>query len=177
MKDRTRDKSIISVEFMGENTVFTASKSSNKKLQRRRNFLSRAVAVGGMAVLDSSVGQAQATIALTKGSLAASPESRGLWQGNATVNDFSSLVSQRFRFRTKDDTTSYAKLIEANPPKIRHALRFRREHYSVVFDIPGSVELVQGRYRISHPQIDSMDYFMAPLDLPEKYNRLEAVFT
>ena len=162
---------------MGENTVFTASKSSNKKLQRRRNFLSCTAAVGGMAVLGSSVGQAQATITLTKGSPGASPESRGLWQGNATVNDFSSLVGQRFDLRTEDGVSSYATLIEANSPKTRRALRFRREHFSVVFDIPDSVELAQGQYRISHPKIGSMDLFMVPVDLPEKYNRLEAVFT
>jgi hypothetical protein len=162
---------------MGGNTVFTASKSSNKKLQKRRNFLSRTAAVGGMAILDASVGPVQAAKTLTKDSPDTSPKNKAIWPGNATANDFSRLIDKRFRLRTEHGATSYATLVEASSTKIRHALRFRREHFSNVFDIPGSVELVQGRYRISHPQIDSMDYFMAPLDLPEKYNRLEAVFT
>jgi hypothetical protein len=153
--------------------VFTA----NKKFLRRRNFLSRTAAVGGMAILGASVGPAQAAKTLTRSASGASPESRGLWQGNATVNDFSSLVGQRFSLRTEDGVSSYVTLIETNSPKTRQALRFRREHFSIVFDIPDRVELAQGQYRISHPQIGSMDLFMVPVDLPEKYNRLEAVFT
>ena len=162
---------------MGENTVFTAYKSSSKKLQRRRNFLSRTAAVGGIAILGASAGPVQAAKTLTRDSPGASSENKAIWIGNATVNDFSRLLGKRFRLRTEDGTTSYAKLIEANPPKTRRALRFRREHYSVVFDVPDRVELAQGQYRISHPKIGSMDLFMVPVDLPEKYNRLEAVFT
>ena len=157
--------------------MLTAYKSSNKKLQRRRNFLSRSAAVGGMAILGVSVGPVQAAKALTIDSPGASPDNKAIWPGNATVNDFSKLLGKRFRLRTEDGATSYAKLIEANSPKTRRALRFRREHYSIVFDVPNSIELVQGQYRISHPQIGSMDLFMVPVDLPEKHNRLEAVFT
>lgn len=154
-----------------------AHKPSNKKFQRRRNFLSRSAAVGGMAILGASAGPVQAAKTLTKDSPGASPESKAIWSGNANVNDFSRLLGKRFRLRTEDGTTSYAKLIEASSPETRRALRFRREHFSIVFDVPGSIELVQGQYRISHPQIGSMDLFMVPVDLPEKHNRLEAVFT
>jgi len=165
--------------------VLKALKSSHKKFQRRRNFLSRTAAVGGMAIVGASVSPAQAAKLLTRDSAdaspqntqGASPENQAIWPGNATVKDFSRLMGKRFRLRTEDGTTSYAKLIEANSPRTRRALRFRREHYSIVFDVPDSVELVQGQYRISHPQIGSMDLFMVPVDLPEKYNRLEAVFT
>ena len=152
--------------------MFTA----NKKFLRRRNFLSRTAAIGGMAVLGASVGPARAAKTLTRGAPGASPESRGLWQGNATVSDFSSLVGQRFGLRTEDGASSYVTLIEANSPKIRQALRFRREYFSIVFDIPGNVELVQGSYRVSHPQIGTMDLFMVPVDLPAVHNRLEAIF-
>ena len=156
--------------------MFTASKSSNKKLQRRRNFLSRTAAVGGMAVLGATTSPVQAAKALTRESPGASPESNAIWTGNATVNDFSRLLDKRFRLRSEDGITSTAKLIEASSPRTRHALRFRREHFSLIFDVPGDVELVQGRYRLSHPQIGSMDLFMVPVDLPAKHNRLEAVF-
>ena len=156
--------------------MFTAYKSSNQS-QRRRDFLSRTAAVEGMAILGASVGLVQATKTLTKDSPGTSPKNKAIWPGNATANDFSRLTDKRFRLRSEDRTTSYATLVEANSIKIRHALRFRREHFSIVFDIPGSVELVQGRYRISHPQIGSRGLFMAPIELPEKYNRLEAVFT
>ena len=151
-------------------------KPSNKKFQRRRNFLSRTAAVGGMAILGASAGPAQAAKSLTKDSPGASPESKAIWSGNATVNDFSKLLSKRFRLRTEDGVTTYAKLIEASSPKTRRALRFRREHFSLIFDVPSNVELVQGRYRLSHSQIGSMDLFMVPVDLPAKHNRLEAVF-
>ena len=152
--------------------MFTA----NKKFLMRRNFLSRTAAVGGMAVLGASVGPARAAKTLTRGAPGASPESKALWQGNATVNDFSGLVGQRFGLRTEDGVSSYATLIEASSPKTRQALRFRREHFSIVFDIPGNVELVQGSYRVSHPQIGTMDLFMVPVDLPAVHNRLEAIF-
>ena len=157
--------------------MFTAYKSSNKKLQRRRNFLSRSAAVGGLALLGASAGPAQAAKKLTKGiSSGATPESRGLWQGNATVDDFSGLVGKRFSMRTEDGITSQIKLIETNSPKSRRAPRFRREHFSIVFDVPDNIKLAHGLYRVSHPQIGTMDLFMVPVDLPEKHNRLEAIF-
>ena len=158
--------------------MLKALKSTNKKLLKRRNFLSRTAAVGGMVIVGASVGPVQAAKTLTRDSSpGTTPENQAIWPGNATVNDFSSLLGKRFRLRTEDGTKSHAKLIEASSPKTRRALRFRREQYSIVFDVPDSVELVQGRYRISHPQIGSMDLFMVPVDLPEKFNRLEAVFT
>ena len=158
--------------------MFTAKPSSRKTLLKRRKFLSRSAAVGGMAILGTSAGPLQAAKALTRDSdlPGASPDTKAIWTGNATVDDFSKLVGKRFRLRAEDGTTTQAKLIEASSPEPRRALRFRREHFSVVFDVPDGVELTQGRYRISHPQIGSMDLFMVPVDLPEKHNRLEAVF-
>ena len=150
--------------------------TANKKFLRRRIFLLRTAAVGGMAMLGASAGSAQAVNKLTKDISGATPESRGLWQGNATVNDFSSLVGKRFSMRTEDGIPSQVKLIEANSPKTRQALRFRREHFSIVFDVPDSIKLDHGLYRVSHPQIGTMDLFMVPVDQPERHNRLEAIF-
>jgi hypothetical protein len=150
--------------------------TANKKFLRRRNFLSRTAAVGGMAMLGASAGSAQAANKFTKDISGVTPESRGLWQGNATVNDFSSLVGKRFSMRTEGGITSQIKLIEANSPKTRQALRFRREHFSIVFDVPDNIKLDHGLYRVSHPQIGTMDLFMVPVDLPERHNRLEAIF-
>ena len=154
-----------------------AHKPSSKKFQKRRNFLSRTAAVGGMAILGASAGPVQAAKSLTREAApGAASKDKAISPGNATVNDFSKLLDKRFRLRTEDGLTSYATLIEASSPRTRRALRFRREHFSLVFDVPGNVELVQGRYRLSHPQIGSMDLFMVPVDLPAKHNRLEAVF-
>jgi hypothetical protein len=150
--------------------------TANKKFLRRRNFLSRTAAVGGMAMLGASAGSAQAANKLTKDISGATPESKGLWQGNATVDDFSGLVGKRFSMRTEDGITSHATLIDASSPKNRRAPRFRREHFSIVFDVPRDVDLVQGLYRVSHSQIGTMDLFMVPVDLPDKFNRLEAIF-
>lgn len=153
-----------------------AHKPSNKKFQRRRNFLSRSAAVGGMAILGASAGPVQAAKSLTSNSLSVSPKNKAIWVGNATVKDFADLTGQRFRLRMEDGTTVHARLIETNAPTVRRALRFRREHFSLILDVPGNIELVQGQYRLIHPQIGSMDLFMVPVDLPTKHNRLEAIF-
>lgn len=157
--------------------MFKKRNSSNKMFQRRRNFLSRTAAVGGMALLGISAGPLAAAKTLTMDVPAASPDKKAIWPGNATLNDFSSLLGKHFSLGTEAGTTFDAKLIEASSAKTRHALRFRREHYSIVFDIPADIDLIQGQYRITHPHIGSMDLFMVPVDLPAKFNRLEAVFT
>jgi hypothetical protein len=76
----------------------------------------------------------------------------------------------------EDGTKVRARLIETNSAAVRRAPRFRREYFSIILDVPRDVALVQGRYRLSHPQIGSMDLFMVPVDLPTKHNRLEAIF-
>lgn len=150
--------------------------TANKKLLKRRNFLSRTAAVGGMAIVGASAGPARAARSLAQDSPGANPQSRGLWQGNATVEDFSGLVGERFNMRTEEGRASRITLIEASAPQVRRALRFRREQFSLVFDVPAEIELVQGSYRVSHPHIGTMDLFMVPVDLPGKFNRLEAIF-
>jgi len=158
--------------------VFNAHKSSNKRLHRRRNFLSKSAAVGGIAMLGASAGPVQAARALDKFSPVRSPGGNSfISNGNARVDDFSGLLGESFSLLTEDGTATRAKLIEAITPKTRRAPRFRREHFSVVFDVPADVELVQGHYRISHPRLGTLDLFMVPVDLPQKFNRLEAVFT
>lgn len=150
--------------------MFTAKKSSSNKLQKRRSFLSRTAAIGSMALFGTSMVPVQAGKKSKR-------NKKVIRVGNATVNDFSRLVGKQFKLSSEDGTTSRAELIEANAPSKRLALRFRREQFSIVFDVPDDVELVQGRYRIKHSKIGSMDLFMVPVDLPGKFNRLEAVFT
>lgn len=150
--------------------MFTTAKSANGNFQTRRSFLARSAAVGGMVILGASAGPVQAAKKLTR-------DKKVIRVGNVTVNDFSGLLGKRFKLRMEDGTNSRAKLIEANTPRTRRAPRFRREYFSIVFDVPRGVDLVQGRYRIKHPKIGSMDLFMVPVDLPGKFNRLEAVFT
>ena len=86
-------------------------------------------------------------------------------------------MGQRFHLQTSDGTAVHAKLIEANSPQTRRALRFRREHFFIVFDAPDGLELFQGQYILSHPLIGLMELFMVPVDLPAKHRRLEAVFS
>jgi hypothetical protein len=150
--------------------IQTVTKTSRLK---RRHFLSNTVALGGVALLSTSTGAAYAVGTTTESNDAF----RKLQPNNATVNDFTDLVGQKFSLQVEGGLSVRAKLIEANSPQTRHALRFRRAHFSIVFDVPVGQELIQGQYQLSHPRIGSMDLFMSPVDLPEKYNRLEAVFT
>jgi len=97
--------------------------------------------------------------------------------GNVTANDFAELLGQRFYLQTNDGSAVHAKLIETSTPNTRRGLRFRREHFSIVFNVPDGLELFQGQYRLSHPRIGSMELFMVPVDLPATHRRLEAVFS
>lgn len=152
-------------------------KTSQHKLTQRRDFLSRSVAVGGLAVLGLSAGPARALAKAAGGDPGNSARSyRSVRPGNATLTDFNGLVGQRFRLQTEAGNSVHARLIEANAPPTRRAPRFRREHFSLIFDVPGGAELYQGHYRLSHPQVGSLALFMVPVDLPAKHNRLEAVF-
>jgi hypothetical protein len=117
--------------------VFTAYKSSNQS-QQRGNFLSRTAAVGGMATLGASAGPVQAAKTLTKDSPGTSPKNKAIWPGNATANNFSRHIDNRFRLRTEHGTTSYATLVEGSSTKIRHALRFRREHFLTFSTFPAA---------------------------------------
>ena len=152
-----------------------------KKSLPRRDFISRTTAIGSMALLGISSSPVLAISGLQKSATSGRQKSATRYQtahlGNVTVNDFTDLVGERFRLQTEDGTSTYAKLIETNSPPTRRALRFRREHFSLVFDVPGNLELIEGHYRLSHPKISSMALFMVPVDLPAEHNRLEAVFT
>lgn len=151
--------------------------TSKRKFQKRRDFLSRSAAVGGMALLGVSAGPVHA-MGTSCGSARSVPtRSRAVQPGDARVKDFTDLVGQQFRLQTEDGAEVHATLVETNSPTKRRALRFRREQFSLIFDVPGSIELIQGQYRLSHPQVGSMALFMVPVDLPAKHNRLEAVFT
>ena len=150
--------------------------TSKKKVLKRRDFLSRTVAVGGMVLLSTSAAPVRAVGIATNSLLNPIQTRKTVRLSNATVNDFADLVGQRFRLRTEDGTAIHAKLIETNSPKTRQGLRFRREHFSIVFDVPNDLELVQGQYSLSHTRFGSMDLFMVPVDLPAIHSRLEAVF-
>lgn len=148
-----------------------------KKPLNRRDFLSRTTAIGGMALLGFSTSPVQAIKATSTTSDPTMGDSyKSVHPANATVNDFAELVGKRFRLQTEDGTTVRVRLIETHTPPTRRAPRFRREHFSIVFDVPGSLKLDQGQYHLSHPQIGSMELFMVPVDLPADHNRLEAIF-
>ena len=153
-----------------------AHKPSNKRFQKRRNFISKTAAIGGIAMFGASAGPVQAAKTLDRFSPTKSTGNRFISNGNARVDDFSHLLGESFALLTEDGTATQASLVEANTPKTRRAPRFRREHFSLIFDVPTDVHLAQGQYRISHPRLGTMDLFMVPVDLPQKFNRLEAIF-
>ena len=151
--------------------------TSKKALLKRRDFLSRTAAVGGVVLLNASVSPVHALAIAANNQLSPARARKTVRPGNATVNDFSGFVGQKFHLQAEDGTIVRAKLIETNSPKTRRGLRFRREQFSIIFDVENSLELIQGQYRLSHPQIASMELFMVPVDLPAKHNRLEAIFS
>ena len=151
--------------------------TSKKALLKRRDFLSRTTALGGMLLLNASVSPAYAVGTATNNLLSPVRARKTVRPGNATVNDFSDFVGQKFHLQAEDGMIVRAKLIAANSPKTRRRLRFRREQFSIVFDVENGLEPIQGQYRLSHPQITSMELFMVPVDLPTQHNRLEAVFS
>jgi hypothetical protein len=161
--------------------VLKIQRTVEKKSLPRRDFISKSTAFSSMALLGISSSPVLAISVLQKSATSGRQKSATMYQiihpGNVTVNDFTDLVGKKFRLQTEDGTSIHAKLIETNSPPTRRALRFRREHFSLVFDVPGSFELIEGHYRLSHPKISSMALFMVPVDLPAEHNRLEAVFT
>ena len=152
-----------------------------KKSLPRRDFISQTTAIGSIALLGISSSPVLAISGLQKSATSGRQKSATRYQiihpGNVTVNDFTDLVGKKFRLQTEDGTSIHAKLIETNSPQTRRALRFRREHFSIVFDVSEGLELVQGQYSLSHAQIGSMELFMVPVDLPAKHHRLQAVFS
>ncbi len=147
-----------------------------KTILNRRDFLSRTTAVGGMVILSATAGPAQALVTADKCSQHSPYAGKKIGLGNASVTDFIDLIGQKFRLRTESGRIAHAKLIEANSPKTHRGLRFRRNQFSIIFDVPVGLELVQGQFHLSHPRVGSMALFMVPVDLPGKQNRLEAVF-
>lgn len=136
---------------------------------KRREFISRAVTVGGAVLLGVSAAPANALIRSFSSTQTIQPI-------NMALSDFTRLMGEEFRLKTKDGSDLHAKLIEAEVFKTHQALRFRRKPFSLVFDLPGDVNLNQDIYLVSHPQIGSMEILMVPVDLPTKSSRLEAVF-
>lgn len=141
--------------------------TSNKPTVRRRDVLSCTAALGGMTLLGAA-----APVAAGAGHAR-----KSVSVGNATAHDFAGLVGERFELQAESGTSVRAKLIEVNVPRTRRGLRFRREHFSLVFDVPRDFDRAQGRYGLSHPAIGSLELFMVPVDLPMKHSRLQAVFT
>ena len=151
---------------------------SKNKAIKRRDFLSRTAVAGSMAFLSTtSFASVHAIGASTNNLLNSANKRKTVRLKNVTVDDFTDLVGQKFHLQAEDGAGIHARLIEANSPKTRRGLRFRREHFSIVFDVPVGPELTQAQYRLTHPQIGSIDLFMVPVDLPSKHCRLEAVFT
>lgn len=150
--------------------------ASRKPAVTRRDVLSCTAALGGMTIIGAAAGPASTAAAVPAAGRTAHVR-KSVSVGNATADDFAELVGESFGLRTEDGKSVRATLIEVNVPRTRRALRFRREHFSLVFDVPRSSDRAQGRYGVSHPTIGSLELFMVPVDLPARHSRLEAVFT
>jgi len=157
--------------------VLKIQTTSKKTTLRRREFLSRTATVGGMAILSVSSVPVHALGASTDGLFNPVGADKRVHLANATIKDFEELTGQNFNLRTESGAVVNAKLIEVSSPKVGRGLRFRRDPFSIVFDVLDSFELTEGQYRLTHPKRSSMNLFMVPVDLLMPHNRLEAVFT
>jgi len=157
--------------------VLKIQTTSKKTTLRRREFLSRTATVGGMAILSVSSAPVHALGASTDGLFNPVGADKRVHLANATIKDFEELTGQNFNLRTESGAVVNAKLIEISSPKAGRGLRFRRDPFSIVFDVKADLELLQGQYYLSHPQAGLMRLFMVPVDLPAKHNRLEVVFS
>jgi len=144
---------------------------------KRRDFLTRTAAIGGMILLNASSAPVHALGISPHGLFNPVGTGKRVRLGNATVKDFEDLAGQSFRLQMGSGATVSAKLIETNSSETRRGLRFRRKPFSIVFNVPGDDELVQGQYYLSHPQIGTLTLFMVPVDLPARHRRLEAIFS
>ncbi len=133
--------------------------------------------IGSTIFINASVNPVYAIETATSGLTSPHQTRKIVKPGNATANDFTNLIGEKFQLLTEDGVTIGAILSEMNLPKTRYGLRFRREHFSIVFDVKADLELTQGQYILSNTQIESMELFMVPVDLPTQHKKLEAIFS
>lgn len=146
----------------------------NTRNQKRRDFLSGVAGAGSLFLLGAAAGPVHAAGWVIAGADPVRKRPR-VRVDNATVEDFSDVLGETFRLRQEDGCRAGAKLIEATALDTSGETR-RRRQFSIVFDVPDRLALVQGQYRISHPRVGDMELFMVPVDLPARHNRLQAVF-
>lgn len=141
---------------------------------QRREFLSR-VSTAGTAVI---IGMAAAPVLAMERFMANDGPADGpkaVSLSDITPEDFAGLVGEDLWLRNDAGTMARGRLLEVSRVNAGGKVGHRRQ-FSIVFDVTPGMNLTQGHYRMGHPQLGNLELFMVPVDLPAKYNRLEAVF-
>ncbi len=145
----------------------------NKQTLKRREFLIPMIAVGTGVLLHAIAGPIH-VVAQTVAGKEPLGGGRPVRLNTTTLEDFSDLVGQTFRLRQQHGSMVNTRLIEATRLTAKGKKR-RRQPFSLVFDVPDGIELTQGQYGIRHRRLGALELFMVPVDLPARYNRLEAI--
>lgn len=88
---------------------------------------------------------------------------------------FAEQVGTRFEIEDSSGNRATVALIEASPVD-SPGRGGHRKPFSLVFRGPLGLRLGQDLYKVRHPRLGSMRLLLVPVDLPARYNHLEAVF-
>jgi hypothetical protein len=145
-----------------------------KKIQGRREFLSRASLAGAAVMVGATLTPLDGIASTLAGEL---PQQTEVGLANVRAEAFSILRGETFGIRYEGRSVSRSsRLIEVTPRAISREVPGLRPPFAIVFNIPRKSGLEQGQYSISHPRIGMMDLFMVPVDLPGIDSKLQAVF-
>ena len=92
-----------------------------------------------------------------------------------THSHFAPLVGDRFKLDIGAGKSLEAELVSAT--KLRTVSGQKREPFSLLFRTPGNkAYLNQQMYRLEHPKLGVLDFFLVPVGLDSQGLQLEAVF-
>src|SRR5262245_4945539 len=98
-----------------------------------------------------------------------------------TIATFSGRVGETFCVHLSPDETVDAQLVEVTALGGASAsgatTRGKRVPFSLVFQSPPQIRLVQRIYKLAHPSLGVFEIFLVPIGLDERGLRCEAIFT
>jgi len=98
-----------------------------------------------------------------------------------TIATFSGRLGEPFYIHLASGATLTTELIEVTPLSAQSARGVEvprpRIPFSLVFRSPAHTRLVQGTYKMAHPDIGVFEIFLVPIGLDAQGLRSEAIFT
>ena len=98
-----------------------------------------------------------------------------------TIATFAGHLSETFCIHLASGTTLEAELIEVTQLSAKSAqgteVPRKRAPFSLVFQSPAHTRLVQGIYKMAHPDLGTFEIFLVPIGLDAQGLRCEAIFT